>query len=68
MGWFAELGGALLYGLAWILVMILAFIGVILLANANFIGGIVALLLIAAMWAGRKYYRKWRPARQTIIG
>lgn len=65
MSWLAEFGAAALYGLTWILVMILAFVGLILLVGGNPFG-LVPLGIIAAIWGGRKYYRKLRPSRQTI--
>lgn len=66
MNWFAELAGAALYGLAFILVIVLAFCGVFFIIGGNYISGIVAIALIVGMWGGRKYYRKRRPARQSI--
>ena len=66
MGWLSEIGGAVLYGLVWILIIILAIMAVILLLGGKVVPGAVALGIIAAIWGGRKYYRKLRPARKTI--
>ena len=66
MSWLAEIGGAVLYGLAWIAVIVLAVLALITLIGGNFIVGGVAILLIAAMWGARKLYRRKRPARQSL--
>jgi|GEM_PF-3239569 membrane protein implicated in regulation of membrane protease activity len=68
MGWLSELGSAVLYGLAWILIIILAITAVILLLGGKIVPAVVAIGIIVAIWGGRKFYRKMRPARQTIAG
>ena len=66
MSWLAEIGGAVGYGLAWIVVIILSILAVITLIGGNFVVGGVSILLVAAIWGGRKLYRRKRPARQSL--